>query len=102
MKEVNGTSYHDETPDDLIDLLEKVRVSRQRIQLFYGDRKTGQAWPPSYAAERGRIGRSMGPQKIPLLIKTSRSLGGEGILDHCIVEVQESVGGKTLWKHKGA
>lgn len=95
---VNGTYYDARTREDLIALLEKVRQNHQRIRLFYGDAATGKAWDDGFP-ERGTLGRSMGPTKVPLLIKTVRSWGGEAILDHCIVRVEESCGGKVLWKH---
>lgn len=95
---VNGTSYDARTPNDLVDLLEKARQNHHRIRLFYGDATTGRAWDEGIP-ERGTLGRSFGPIKAPLLIKTVRSWGGEHILDHCIVRVEESPGGKVLWKH---
>ncbi len=98
-KVVNGTSYHKETPDDLIALLEKLRTSGERVILLYGDIKTGIPWETYGRFDRGRIGRSMGASKIPLLIRTRRSLGGEGILDHCIVQIRESSkNGKFLYR----
>jgi hypothetical protein len=97
-KVVNGTSYDVRTPDDLVAVLEKVRRKRVRVALIYGDALTGYAWHDH--PDRGTIGRSMGPVKAPLLIKTSRSLGGEAILDHCLLEVRESKGGKVLYSRK--
>jgi hypothetical protein len=95
---VDGTSYDARTPKDLVLLLEKIRANHQRIRLFYGDPKTGKVWDEAFP-ERGTLGRSMGSIKIPLLIKTARSWGGEAILDHCIIRVEESTGGKILWQH---
>ncbi len=96
MKIVNGTSYHDETPRAVIDKLEDARVSGARIRLFYGDQLTGRCWMEEYDTI-GRVGRSTGKEKIPLLIKTSRSFGGGAILDHCIVKIM--VGGRTVLQH---
>lgn len=95
--EVNGTSYDSRTPKLVIDLLEKARQTKQRVRLFYGDPKTGKKWADPIA-NRGTIGRSTGSQKIPLLVKNSRSMGGEAILDYCIVEIQESAGGIVLYR----
>ena len=96
MQTVNGTTYKDETPKEVIDILERYRQSRSlgRLRLFYGSE--GRAWGD---VEEGYIGRSMGGEKIPLLIKNSRSMGGGGILDHCIVKIETAKGKRLLWKH---
>ena len=47
----------------------------------------------------GTIGRSTGRQKIPLLIKNSRSLGGGGILCHCIIRIDVIKSRRTIYKH---
>lgn len=101
MKEVNGTYYHDETSIQVINILEQNRQSKRqtRIRLYYGDVKTGKCWNEEYNI-MGYIGRSTGNQKIPLLINNQRSLGGPGILDHCIVRIDIAQKGyKPLYIH---
>lgn len=83
---VNGTSYHPETPQGVIDMLERARQYNLRVRLFYGDPQTGRDWLEEHDTQ-GTIGRSMGPVKIPILIHNARSLGGGAILDHCIVRI---------------
>lgn len=83
---VNGTFYHEKTPEAVIKWLETSRVRRQRIRNFYGDAETGRDWMNEYDV-LGIVGRSTGDIKIPLLIANSRSHGGGGILDHCIVRI---------------
>ena len=96
---VNGTSYDNRTPMEIILILENARKTRTRLLFDWGDQNSGKSWGEVNDL-RGYIGRSTGPVKIPLLIKTSRSLGGGAILDHCIVKISESKGGRVLWKHK--
>lgn len=84
--ERNGTTYKDETPAAVVDALERARLNGQRVRLFYGDAATGRAWPEENDVA-GRIGRSMGPQKIPLLIANPRDAGGGGVLDSCVVAI---------------
>ena len=95
---VNGTSYDARTPNEIISVLEQARLTRTRLLFDWGDQNSGKSWGEVYDI-RGYVGRSTGSVKIPLLIKTSRSLGGGAILDHCIVKISESKGGKVLYKH---
>jgi len=86
MKVVNGTSYHDDTPDKLIEDLEYARLNGLRVRLFYGDTLTGRDWGEEHDV-CGFLGRSTGPNKIPILMYNVLSMGGPGILDHCIVKL---------------
>lgn len=85
-KVANGTFYNANTNDEVIRVLENSRMNNKRIRIFYGDTETGRDWMEVYDTI-GTIGRSCGEIKIPLLIKSSRSYGGGGILDHCIVKI---------------
>jgi hypothetical protein len=95
-KVVDGTSYDERTSDEVIKILERSRKERFRLCLFYGDTETGKVWDDA-TPNRGHIGRGRGDIKIPLLIRTRKSEGGEGVLDHCIVKITESRGGKELY-----
>lgn len=99
---VDGTTYKDETPREVIEILEQFRtgVSATRIRVHYGDTKTGQDWGDIYGVA-GRVSRSLGPTKIPLLIPNSRAYGGGGILDHCIVRIRYANrrDGGDLYRH---
>ena len=97
-KTVNGTSYHNETSDNIINVLEHCRMNNVQIILDYGDVSTGQSWGGCYDIA-GTIGRSCGGNKIPLLIKTKRSMGGGRILDHCIIKILSSKGKEVLYSH---
>ena len=100
-KEVNGTMYNVDTPDEVIQWLETSRERQQRIRIFYGDTVTGKDWCEVFDTI-GCVGRSTGKHKIPLLIKSKRSLGGGAILDHCIVRITtKGSNGKirTVYEH---
>lgn len=101
---VNGTTYSDEASTPVINALEQARESKQRVCILYGDTKTGRAWGNKEDRFRGMdcgtIGRSMGPVKIPLLIKSKRSSGGEGLLTGSIVAITSSTTPRRiLYRH---
>jgi hypothetical protein len=95
----NGTYYHRDTPDEIIRLLEAARLGNVRLRFHFGNTNTGRDWCEEFDVV-GTIGRSMGPVKVPLLLQTSRSIGGGSILDHCIVRIR-SVGknGRDIYRH---
>lgn len=95
---VNDTSYHQDTPQAIIDVLEDVRKSNTRIRIFLGDVHTGRSWNEEWDV-KGTIGRSMGPVKVPLLIPTAASHEGSAILDHCIIRIIETRSKKVLYTH---
>ena len=97
-KVVNGTAYHNETIEKIVNVLENVRMNNSRIILDYGNVETGQSWGERYDIG-GTIGRSTGTYKIPLLIKTNRSIGGGAILDNRIVRILSSQGKRVLYSH---
>jgi len=89
-KVINGTSYHQETPDQVCSILQRAMDNGERIRVFYGDVETGSVW----LEERdiiGYVGRSAGIISVPLLIKTTRSLGGGALLDNCIVRITKGL-----------
>jgi len=97
-KHINGTSYHNETPDEVILVLESARQNRTRLHISLGDTASGRDWLEEFETH-GYVGRSMGPVKVPLLVANTRSLGGGSILAHCIVRIRTSAGGRVLWQH---
>lgn len=100
-KTENGTSYDVRTPDEVVAILENARQNRTRLHVSLGETEgpeTGNDWLEEKMVY-GFIARSTGSIKIPLLIHNRRSLGGPGLLDHCIVRIRESLGGRVLWSH---
>ena len=93
---VNGTGYSKDTSAKVIDVLERCRQIGARIVLDYGDVETGVSWDEKYDIT-GRVGRSRGRVKVPLLLYNRRSIGGGSILSQCIIGIKESRGGKVLY-----
>jgi hypothetical protein len=90
------TAYHSDTPDRVVEQLEYARLNHLRVRLFYGDALTGRDWLEENDVT-GTIGRSTGTVKFPLIIHSARSMGGPGILDHCIVKLM--IGGRVVYQH---
>lgn len=95
---VNGTYYDVCTPIEVINVLEKARLNRTRLHISLGDAVTGRDWLEEFECF-GFVSRSTGSIKVPLILPLSRSIGGGPILDHCIVRIRHSAGGKVLWSH---
>ena len=92
---VSGTCYHADTPETVIDLLEHLRQTQRKVRIFYGDFETGRSWLDEHDCI-GRIGRSMGPIKVPLLVEEGQC-GGSALLDHCILRIDTPR--RVLYRH---
>ena len=90
--------FNDETSDKIKECIEYCYNSNNRVRIWYGDTKTGVSWLEEHDVI-GTIGRSTGQQKIPLLIKNSRSSGGGGILCHCIIRIDVINSRRTIYRH---
>lgn len=88
---VNGTHYHPLTPEKLVTILENLRQSRQRVHFHLGDPQTGVDWMEENDVE-GRIGRSTGSCKIPLVIASRNSIGGSSLSTNSIVRISYTTG----------
>lgn len=87
-KVVDGTFYCSDTPDSLMQALERARLSRTRVCVTYDEGDS----------HSGYVGRTTGPCKVPILVHNSRALGGEPITERCVLEVRTSRGKALLWK----
>jgi hypothetical protein len=97
-KIIDGTAYHMETPDEVVNVLERARRNKTRIKIHLGDVLTGRDWNEEHDVI-GYVSRSFGGEiRIPILVYNQRSHGGGGLLDHCIVKIVESKGGKVLYQ----
>lgn len=92
-KVLNRIYYHEDTPNKLIELIDRFYHNHQRVSLYYGDTKTGKEWGD---VETGRIGRTTGTIKIPIIIHNARSLGGSAILTNRIVKITTTTKDKSI------
>ncbi len=82
----SGVWYHAQTPKAVVDALEEARRLDETVRVFYGDAKTGKDWLETNDV-KGKLGRSMGPVKAPLLLASPRAASGAALLDHCVVKL---------------
>lgn len=97
-KIVNGIAFDERTDNRICGVLADAWASETRLRVYYGDTETGECWMDELDTI-GRIGRSMGTYKIPLLIKTRRSIAGGAILDHCVIRIDDVTTGRMLYQH---
>lgn len=77
--------FNTKAPAAVCDALERAYFTKLRVRIWMGDQVTGRAW----AAEHdvlGRIGRSCGELKVPLLVERGKD-GGAAVLDTSIVRI---------------
>jgi len=93
----NGTSYGNDTPPRVVQILEAARLAHKRgegyrLRIVYGDTATGKPWGDQHGEGWcGYIGRTCGPQmKSPLLLVNRKSIGGDLIHTGCIVRIEHA------------
>ena len=96
-KVVNGISFKEETSQEVCNVLSYCMETRKRVKLTYGDVKTGKSWNEDLDI-CGRIGKSTGEIKVPLLIHNVRSSGGGAICDDSIIKIACTETGKILYQ----
>ena len=93
----NATWFDARTPKKVQRALEDARKSGDCMRVFLGDAKTGRDGMDEYDTI-GRVGRSMGPMKSPLLVPEGDS-GGPALLTDCIVRLVNVTTGKEIYRH---
>lgn len=96
--EDHRTWFDARTPAKVQRALEDARRSRDILRVFTGDESTGRDWLEEYDTI-GRIGRSSGTMKTPLLIADG-DCSGPALLTHCIVRIVNLTQGKELYRHQ--
>lgn len=92
-----GTWFSPRTSTKVRNILEKSRHTGDVLRLFYGDNVSGRDWLDEYGIY-GRIGRSTGILKIPLMLSDGEC-GGPGICDSAIVRIIRVRDRKELYRH---
>jgi hypothetical protein len=93
-----GTYFDPNTGSDVRYWLEHARQNHLRLRLFLGDRLTGRDWLEEFDVI-GTIGRSMGPLKVPLLIRNAQSCGGAAISTSSIVRIVDVKTKRERYRH---
>lgn len=93
----NKTWFDGRTPAKVQKVLDNYRKSGEKVRIFYGDLVTGRDWMDEYDMI-GRVGRSMGPMKSPLLIAPGEC-GGPAMLTSCIVRIIDIESGIEVYRH---
>ena len=86
-KEVKGFFFAENTPQEVCDAIVKAYEQKLKVRIYMGDVKTGRTWNKEHDIT-GTVGRSTGSIKVPLLIATSRSMGGGEIMTDCILRIR--------------
>ena len=95
-KVVDGVSFYEGTNEKVINILLDAMKHKDRIRVFFGDAESGADWCEAYDTI-GTIGLSMGPNKVPLLIHSIRSMGGDAIATDSIVKITRNK--KVIYQH---
>ena len=95
-KVVDGVSFDEGTNESVINILLDAIKNKYRIRIFFGDAESGTDWCETYDT-MGTIGTSCGMTKVPLLIHSIRSMGGDAISTDSIVKITRNK--KVIYKH---
>ena len=97
LRSENKLEVYNNINDSLMTILLNSYAYNFRIRIWYGDPETGRSWNEEYNT-MGRIGRTTGNIKIPILVKNSRSWGGGSVLVGSIIRIDDIEDKRTLWK----
>lgn len=92
----SGMFFKHDTPPEVTRQIECAKRGGYRVRLYLGDQQTGRCWMEEWDTT-GRVSCSMGPMRVPILIRTRRSMGGGAISTSCIVAIQRGL--RWLYRH---
>ncbi len=78
--------FPEETDINVMDTLNKLYQSKERVHLCYGDTATGRDWKEIFGVT-GYIGKTTGEVPIPILVYNKRCYGGCSILTDRVVKI---------------
>ncbi len=93
----HSTYFDPGTDGKAAKVLESCRTGERKIRLILGDTRSGEPWLEEHDVV-GRIGRSTGPLKVPLLIEPGEH-GGCAILCACLLAIVDWQSGDFLYRH---
>jgi len=96
----SGTWYPYDTPAPVVAELEVAIKLDRRIRVWLGDKETGKAWPEEYDVI-GKVSRSMGPIKVPILLENNTSQAGGAVLTSSVVAIAHGPGTVRAYEHPG-
>lgn len=91
------TYFDPGTDAKAVRVLETCRRDGRKVRLMLGNTATGRCWLEEHDVV-GRIGRSAGTLKVPLLIEPG-ACGGSAILTNCLLRIVEWDTGRDLYRH---
>lgn len=97
LKDKNEVEVYTQVDDCLMAVLSECYRQERRLRVWYGDRKTGESWFED-CETTGRIGRSCGNFRVPLILADSRSWYGGALSVGSLIRVDDIKARKTLWK----
>jgi len=93
----NGAYYNKDTAPEVMKVLDKCIQNKKPVRIYLGNPETGANWNEEHDTI-GRVGRSTGPHKVPLLVEEGKNWGG-AILTHCILRIVQRRGALELYRH---
>ena len=91
------TLFDPDTPVKVQAFLEAYRKTNSKVRIFLGNPETGKDWLEEFDVY-GRIGRSMGPIKVALLIGYGEQ-GGGAILTANILRMVDAASKREVYRH---
>lgn len=93
----NELEVFNNVSEGLMNTILRAYKYKSRVRVFYGDIHTGRSYNEEYYVT-GRIGRTCGNIKIPILVHNERSWGGGALLIGSIIRIDDIKDKRTLWK----